>query len=209
MSWTQKAYCSVDDVKAALGDSSTNDDDLLTSLIAQAQAWIDERLGFSFQTDGTASAPATRTYNGNGKSQLLIDRCLQVTSVTMRSYSVTNINGVLSKTYTDEDITADVVLGPANRTPGFILERLSPEYRFELGRRNILVSGVFGIDMVPGDISRACVRLAVHFFLERESGYQDKVGGTDAGYGVKTFRTSIPDEVCDIVDRRRHRTFRS
>lgn len=211
MSWTTTAYCALDDVKNALDRRTTVDDTLITSFISQAQAWIDERLGYSFQTDGTTAAPAQRIYNGNDHDQLLIDRAQSVSQVQIQGYTVTTdaVSNQLTRTpNTPLDITADCELGPVNRSPGFILERLTGE--FPLGKRNIVVSGVFGAGACPDDIKRACIRLAVYYLLQREAGYEDKVGSNEAGYGVKTFRsnTGVPADIEAAVDRRRRRFVR-
>lgn len=209
MALTRKPYCTVDDVKALLDRRGTTDDDLISTLIVQAQAWIDERLGFSYQTDGTAALPTEKVFNGNNYEQLRIDRCSQVVKVFLRSYHVATdpVTGLYTRTSTDEEVTADCLLGPLNRDPGFILERLTGY--FPLGRQNIAVQAVWGYTTVPNDIQRACARLAGHYLLARESGYEDKTAGSnDAGYGVKSFRaTVVPQDVCDIVDRRRRRLF--
>lgn len=211
MAWTTNAYCTLDDVKTALDRRTNVDDTLITTFISQAQAWIDERLGYSFQTDGTEAAPATRVYNGNNHEQLLIDRCVEVVQVQLQTYTVTTdtTNNKLVRTANPpSDITADCELGPVNRSPGFILERLTGV--FPLGRRNVVVSGIFGIDTIPDDIKRACTRLAVHYLLQREAGYEDKVGSTEAGYGVKTFKANagVPQDIEAAVDRRRRRFVR-
>lgn len=209
MAWTRKPYCSVDDVKALLDRRGDSDDDLITQLIGEAQAWVDARLGFPFQTEGTSAAPATRLFNGNNHEQLRIDRCVEVVRVLVRTTRVASApSGGLQRTSSDEDVTGDVLLAPAGRSPGFLLERLTGY--FPLGRQNIVVEGVWGLPNVPGDIARATARLAVHYLLARESGYEDKTAGSnEAGYGIRTFRASaIPADVVEAVDRHRFRTFR-
>lgn len=209
MALTRKPYCTVDDAKALLDRRGTTDDDLISTLIVQAQAWIDERLGFSYQTDGTVAAPTEKVFNGNNHSQLRINRCSQVVKVLLRTYHVANdpVTGLYTRTYTDQDITGDCLLGPQGRDPGFILERLTG--LFPLGRQNIAVQAVWGYSVIPDDIARACARLAGHYLLAREAGYEDKTAGsTEAGYGIKSFRASaVPQDICDIVDRRRRRLF--
>lgn len=210
MSWTRKPYCSTDDVKALLSKRSTTDDDFIAAMIVDAQAWIDERLGFSFQTDGTSAVPASRLYDGNDHDQLLINHCVSFASVLVRTYLVTaNPGGGFTRTFTSDDVTGDTLLGPQGRDPGFILSRLNGE--FPLGRQNIEVQGVFGYSSVPADISRACARLAAHYVLARDAGYEDKrAGGTAAGYGSRTFKaTSIPEDIECAVDHHRRRVFRA
>ena len=206
MAWTRRPYCSSDDVKALLNKRSAVDDDLIASFVLDAQAWIDERLGFAYQTDGTVAAPASRLYDGNNHEQLLVDRCVTLSSVLVRTYS---IGAGYVRSFTTEDVTGDVLLGPTNaRDPGFILTRLIG--LFPLGRQNIEVQGIFGYPTVPDDISRACARLAAHYLLARDAAYEDKTaGGTSTSYGTKTFKaSSVPEDIECAVDRHRRRTFR-
>ena len=134
MAFTQKPYALLDDVKAAGSITVSTDDNFLAALLSQAQTEIDAELGYSFQTDGTVAAPAQRTYNGNGSSQLLIDRCVSVSQV--QTYVVgPDVTGALIRTaQTPSDITGDCLLGPVNASVGFLLERLTGA-SFPLGRR--------------------------------------------------------------------------
>jgi hypothetical protein len=207
MAWTNKPYTSLDDVKAALTTTSTTNDDLLSQFIVQAQAAIDSYLGFSFQTDGTHASPATRTYDGNGREQMLIDRCLDLVQVETQTYSVSSDpdTGALTRTTnTPVDVTGDCVLGPVNMEAGFILERLT-RY-FPIGKRNIVVKGVFGKSAtIPEDITRACTRLAIHYMKQVDANYQDKVGNDQ--FGRPMFKQQLPADVCQILDRYRPRVF--
>lgn len=201
MAFTKKPYCTLDDVKAIADRRSTTDDDLLTQLISRAQATIDAELGFSFQTDGTLAAPAERIFDGNGHTQLLVKPCLSLASVKVRSYSVvSNGSGGLTRTQSDSDITEDVFLAPTNVSPGFILERYTGD-SFDLGRRNIVVTGVWGYDTIPDTIKRATERLAVHYLAQRDARYQDVTGNDQ--YGQLVFKQQLPKDVCELVRRAR------
>ena len=208
MAFTNKAYTTVDDVKAAMDSTTTANDDLLQAFIGQAQAYIDEYLGFSFQTDGTAASPATRTYDGNGGEQLLIDRCLNLVSVKTQGYTIsTQSDGSVIRTLnTARDISGDCFLGPMGLDAGFIVERQTGF--FPLGKRNIVVTGVFGQSAtIPADIKRAATRLAIHFMKQVDANYQNQVGGGQLG--VPVFTQDIPSDVCAILDRRKPRIFRA
>lgn len=207
MSWTTKAYCTLDDVKALADRRSATDDDFLTTLIARAQAVVDAELGFAFQTDGTALAPATRVYNGNDATQLIIKPCVALaatTAVIVRTYSISSSGGVMTRTATDTDISADVLLGPASRinegNSGFILERYSGA-TFDLGRQNIIVAGIWGYASIPPAITHATARLTAHFLANRDARYQD-VSGNDE-LGKLFYRTQIPADVRDLIRRAR------
>lgn len=192
MTATSKPYTDLDTVKTLLDTSTAGDDDLIDSLIPQAQAAIDSILGYSFQTDTT-----TLTFDGNSRTRIMIDKCLSLTKVELLSYSV--VNNV--RTITDTtDITGYCVL---SRT-GLILERESGY--FPLGRNNIRVTGTFGkYNDVPQDIQRAAARIVVHYIKQRDASYQDQTGS--AQFGQLTFQQNLPTDVCQLLDRYRQRVF--
>lgn len=201
MAFTRKPYCTLDDVKAIADRRSATDDDLISSLILRAQATVDAELGFAFQTDGTVASPAQRIFDGNGNKQLLIKPCLSFASALLRTYTISSDNtGLMTRTNTDTDITVDCFLGPANRSPGFLLARYSGT-SFEYGKQNIVISGVWGYDTIPDTIVRATARLAVHYLAQRDARYQDVAGNNQ--YGQLVFKQQIPADVCDLVRRAR------
>jgi hypothetical protein len=88
---------------------------------------------------------------------------------------------------------------------GFILERVNAT--FTLGKRNIVVSGVWGkSSTIPADIKRACTRLAIHYFKQRDANYQEQTA--EAQFGMMIFTQRMPKDVCDLLDQRRPRIFR-
>jgi hypothetical protein len=193
MAWTSKPYCTVDDVKLVYDKRTATDDDLIQSFITTAQEQIDTFVGFPFQTDGTVATPATRTYDGNGAEQLLIDRCLSLVSVQWQTYTFGTdpATGAVTRTANPPiDITAAVVLGPPNTSPSYLLQHLIDH--FELGKRNYVVTGVFGFATVPQPVKRACELEVIAMLDARNRGYRRQMagpGGTNAGM-VK------PDDLC-------------
>lgn len=209
MALTNKAYTTVDDVKTAMSLSTSTDDDFIQQIIGQAQKQIDEYLGFNFQTEGTAAAPATRVFDGNGGYQLLIDPMLSLSSVKIRTYSYSTDPDTLDVTRTSSDggdISGSIFLGPAGLDFGFILERVNNT--FPLAKRNIVVSGVWGkFATVPADIKRACTRLAIHYYKQRDANYQNKTANEQMGMMV--FTQSMPKDICEILDPHKPRIFRT
>lgn len=206
MPFTTNPYCALADVKAALGISSTQDDAWLTALIPMAQAYIDREVGYQFQTDGTVPSPATRLYSGNDAAQMYIDDCIQLVQVIETNYNLfVNGNGQWQNgSQTTSDITADVVLGPDNANPGYLIYRLSglPFYR---GRQNYKVLGVFGEPSIPAEISYACIRLVVHYYKKRETNYADVLSDN---MGVKErYSKQVPQDVMEILLNYKRRLF--
>lgn len=208
MAFTTNPYCQLADVKLALNISSTDTtkDAFLSELIVQAQAYLDREIGYPFQTDGTVAAPATRVYSGNNMEQLYIDDCIQVTQVLEYNYNLyLGSNGLWqSNAVSVTDITADVVLGPENTTPGYLLYRLTG-LPFMRGRQNYKVLGVFGEPAIPSDITRACIRLTCHYYKMRDTNYADTIS---AQGGVREkYHKAVPDDVCEIIENYKRRLF--
>lgn len=208
MALTNKAYTTVDDVKTAMSLKSTTDDDFIQSLISRAQKAIDEYLGFSFQTEGTALAPAERVFDGNGGYQLLVDPILSLSSVKVRSYSYSTdpVTGNITRTQSDgPDISGSIFLGPRGLGYGIILERVNSP--FDLGKRNIAVSGVWGkFATIPADIKRACERLVIHYYKQRDANYQNTTANGELG--VMVFTQDMPSDICKLLDVHKPRIFR-
>lgn len=195
MTVTNKPYTDLDTIKGLLDSSASSDDDLIESLIPQAQQAVDSYLGFNFQTD-----TGPRLYDGNGRQRILVDKCLSMTQVEVLSYSV--VNNVRTITNT-QDVSGYCLLDKT----GIVLERLSGGY-FPLGRSNIRVTGIFGRrDRIPDDIQRAAGLLVVHYVKQRDSSYQDQTG--DSQYGILVFKQQMPKDVCEILDKYQRRYFAS
>src|SRR5437763_11836689 len=116
MTWTTNPYATLSQVHSALDLQSTSDDTWINEELTEAQAAVDDFLGFSFQTDGTTSTPAVRVYDGNDMEELMIDRCVSITQVIETLWTIvqgTNGN-FIQKNSTQRDISVDVVLGPNN-----------------------------------------------------------------------------------------------
>lgn len=207
MAFTRIPYCTVDDVKVLLDEATTKYDDLLATLIPQAQDEIDSYLNKSYQTDGSVAAPATRTYDGSGTSQMLIDPLSSLATVTLKTYATgaDPATGKLARTLVSTfDITADVQLLPAGVAPARVLARYSGE-AFPVGRGNVEVQGVFGYPAAPAWLKRATALLAIHYKKTLDANYEDQVGST--GLGQPVFRKAMPQNVRDVLDRNSRAAF--
>ncbi len=206
MAFTTNPYCLLADVHLVLGTVSTADDTWLTALIPQAQAMIDRYIGYSFQTDGSLSVPATRLYNGNDNNQLYIDDCISISQVLENTYNLfVGSNGQWNlQNVQSMDITVDVILEPYNQSPQYLMSRISglPFYR---GKQNYKVFGVFGEPSIPADIAYACARLVAHLRKKREAQYSTQI--QEMG-GVKTiYSMGIPKDIIDLLETHKRRLF--
>lgn len=211
MAFTTNPYCDLQQVKDGLDLQSAKDDNWIQrDLIPTANIVIDRYCGRTWQTDGTTQSPATRKYSGTGKASMMIDECVSITSVLEVStitllapsgqYQVAGSSSI--------DITADVLLGPErainNGLPGYRLARISG-IPFYAGRYNYTITGVFGSPVVPLDITRAAVRLCIHWAKQRDTNYAALL--TEAG-GVRIrYNQDIPDDVVRILESYRRRGY--
>lgn len=205
---TSNPYCVLADVKTALGIDLTNtsDDAFISSLIPQAQDYIDGEIGYSFQTDGTLASPTLRTFSGKGIRKLFITECQSFSQVLETTYnSAFGSSGIwLTGTIQTTDITADCYLSPDNRNPAFLLQRIS-RLPFLQGDRNYSVTGVWGFVSIPFSINRACVRLSCHYYKMRDSNYADYIADK-TGLRMK-YNKACPPDVVEILENYQHRTF--
>ena len=205
MAYTTNPYCQLSDVKLVLGTQSTANDAWISSLIPVAQKWIDDEVGYPFQSDGPGTV---RTFSGNDNDSLMVGWVSAITSVMQTSYAQSvgfdgYFNTILT---TQEDITNDVVIGPENRSPGWKLERMSlaPFYR---GRRNYVVTGTWGYGTIPPDITRACARLCAFYVKMRDTNYADTL--IEQGAARQKYTKTIPDDIMDTLKHYKQRFFYS
>jgi len=205
MAYTTNPYCVLADVKLVLGSQSTANDALITSLIPVAQKWIDDEVGYPFQSDGPGT---TRTFSGSGGEYLLTGWLSVITQVKEVSYAVSvNNNGFLTTQMTTQlDITLDCEIGPENHAPGWKLERVS-ETPFYKGRRNYMVTGTWGYGTIPPDINRACARLVAFYVKMKDTNYSDVL--IEQGAARQKYLKSIPQDILDDLKHYRARFFYS
>lgn len=212
MSYTTTPYATAQQVYAAMGLSTsaqTNDATWIANdLMPQAQAAIDAYVGYPFQLDGTTQAPTTRVFSGNDADQLMVDPLQSITQVLEVSRDAF-INyggaGVVQMTTQTLDITQDVLLGPDNFSPAFTLSRAST-LPFYFGRQNYKISGVWGYATVPTEITRALIRLVVHYYKMRDFNYTSLSGNPQYGY-QRFDMGAMPPDVCAILNKYRFPVF--
>ena len=127
------------------------------------------------------------------------------------------VNGVwvLGQSSTN-DISQDIILRPNNfaqiGVPARVMVRRSG-LPFQEEKQNYTVYGIFGEPILPGqiypgvpaDITRATIRLVIHYFKMRSTAYADLMqaqGGIREHYTMKW-----PDDVMAIVRKYRHQRF--
>lgn len=213
MTFTTNPYADVQQVYSALdlsSSSQTNDGSWIQELLIEAQSDIDRELGFSFQTDGTPGSPSTRLYDGDDTYVLYFyqDRVQAITQVLETTWQLFLSSGVYQATNpVTVDITADCVLQPSYGTDGAWRMGRKTGLPFQLGLQNYQVNGVFGRKMIPSNISRACVRLAVHYYKMRDTNYADQI--MEQGMVRMKYNKTVPGDVLEILERYKPRMFYS
>lgn len=194
MPWTTNPYCTVQDVKDALDLQSTAQDEWIAELIADAQSFIDEVLGYTFQT-----TTETRYFDGHeDRDSLIVGDCISVSNVTEDAI----------------DITAQCYLAPYNANVKYKLVKVSTSstspnegVEFSPGRRNVAVTGTWGRASIPGWVKRIAVRLVVHWVKMQDVNYADMMSDQA---GVKQhYMKRIPDDVTEMLNAKARRFFRS
>lgn len=214
MTYTNNPYCAVADVQSALFTPtagvmptlSAPDINFIQSLIDEAQSFIDEEIGHSYQSDGTAAAPATRLFDGNDMDKLWIGE-FQSFSQVLENTVITELQGgvwIQVQSPTPLDITVDCVAGPYSAPNKLWIKRLSG-LEFLHGIQNYTVKGVFGVTTVPSDIKRACARLVAHWYRMRATNYANAV--STQGQVTQHYSHNIPDDVMAILDNHHRRYF--
>lgn len=193
------AYATAADIRAYIGTTSTDDDALLTLLIARAQALIDDYVGFSFE----ASADSTRYFDS--EKDVLEDGLTLVFDTWM--YSATTVtNGdttAITSTYYKKL--------PLNGPPYHSLKlKDSSGYVWEADSNDdpegvISIAGKWAYSTsAPADIVHATIRLAAWLYRQRDNSLD--MDRPLLAEGVVILPAQVPSDVTAILDRYRWRT---
>lgn len=186
------------ELKTYLGISGSGDDSLLTTLIAQAQAFLEQVTGRKFE----ASANTTRTFDAvrdvaedeDGTATLLIldhDLC--------GINSITNGDGAVVS-------ASDYVTEPRNDTPYWAIRLKSSStvgWTHSNGPENaISISGKWAYSTTaPADVQMACRDMAAYLYRRRgiEGTALDTV--TVSPSGVTMFPGGLPESVKAVINK--------
>lgn len=167
------AYTNTAAVKAYLGETGSDDDDLLDALVEAAQAWVDNHTGRTFE----ASADATRYLDCTAPvvdgRRLWLDRDL--CAIT----SITNGDGVAVA-------STEYVTQPRNETPYYAIDLLSSKsvyWTFTDDVENaIAIVGRWAYSTTaPNAVAQAAKRLAAYLYRQKDAQVFDVTAMPEAG----------------------------
>ncbi len=195
------AYTTKGAVKTYLNVSSSGDDDLITVLIARAQAKIDEKTHRTFE--GTS---ATRYYNVlrdvDGNRTLWLDEDL---------ISVTTLTNMADSAGAAETWgSGEYVLLPYNESPKYaiqLLDKSNKDWQYaDTPEQSISVEGTWGYTDTPADdIIHATIRLTAYYYRQKDTTVFETTVFPEAG--VITVPTGIPKDVRETMEHYRKRDF--
>lgn len=190
------AYATLAGVKARLGITSTTDDALIQSLADQVNAWIES-------TTGRILAPdPTTVYTQDGWDALEGGRMMpfprgirSLTSVEVAAYTGGPFSTVPA---------TDWFLRPSDpdRVPGWPYTELwmtnipsvGNQYpAFYPGFGNVRLTGAFGWDAIPPEITDVALTTVVRAWQGRQSGQADVIGNDETGAPIVSRFVSARD----------------
>lgn len=186
------AYTTAALVKTYLNVTSSNDDTLITTLIARAQALIDEftRRTFEASADSTRYFDAERDVSADSRTLFLDEDLCALTSIVNGDGTAVTLTNLVKE--------------PRNRTPWFALTfKLNSDEVWtwdETPENSIEVTGKWAYSTAaPDDIVHACIRLAAYLYRQKDtqSGNPDRVTVTPEG--LIDMPAGLPKDIRDIL----------
>jgi len=185
------AYISLAEAKAYLDVAALTDDALISDLIDEAQAWLEQETGRVFE-----AATESRYYDATldaENGELWLDKDL---------WSVTSITSNDGTTYT----TSDYVLHPVNDRPYYMIKIRSDSTRAwdydDYPEKAITVTGRWGYSSsAPVDVQLAIKELVSYLYHERSSHTFDVQ--VMPGEGVMVVPQGFPRRALRTVQRYR------
>lgn len=187
------AYCTVSDLKLYQDITGTTDDNLLTQMIARAQAAIDRHTHRKFEHGATA---VTRYYTVGVDTldlTLYLDEDLCSISTVKTDADATSPTTISATEYVTE---------PRNQTPYHsITIKRSANKAWEYTddpESGIEVSGKWAYSSAPpDDIRHACLRLASYYYAQKDAQVFDVTAMAETG--VVTVPKGIPADVKQVL----------
>jgi hypothetical protein len=191
------AWATASELKTYLGISGSGDDSLLTTLLAQAQAFLEQVIGRKFE----ASTNTTRTFDA--VRDVVDDQGWGWGALLVLDHDLCSINSVTNGDSTVVS-SSDYVTEPRNDTPywGIRLKRsATAAWTYSDTPENaISISGKWAYSATcPDDVKRAVLDLAAYHYRRRgvEGTALDRP--TVSPSGVTMFPGGLPESVKAVI----------
>lgn len=176
---TKADYCSLAQVKDALGINNAVDDTFISRVITSCSDWVDQFTGHTFGSE----IGGTRVLNGSGSKRLALPEDMQAVTALGVMFYENDPAG-----YHNVPLT-DFFLEPQNSLmPGWPYQWLEfgllPTTNvgaFYRGHRTVQAIGNWGWAAVPASIVEATLEIVMAIQKRRKAGFQDTVGTTEMG----------------------------
>ncbi len=150
--------------------------DQVETWIGEVEDYIDQQTGRNFKADSVDSA---KNYDGDGSNELLIDDCISVSGITIKSTDGTVL-------YDDLVAGEDYFLEPSNELPKNSIRLYG--YKFARGIQNIEVEAKWGYSaIVPPNIKFAATVLLANI-INYSNTSERELQSLTAGKVSMTFR---------------------
>ena len=156
--------CAVSDVQGYLGTSDSALVPILTTLVANASAFIERYCGRTFE-QGTY----TETRNGNGAEAIYLRQgpIVSVQSVSVDGIAIPAAPDAISYGYVFDDrrvyLRGYARVSPS--TPGTLIGSVGS---FRRGIQNVVIAYTAGYAVIPPDLNQACVELVADKYAKRK-----------------------------------------
>lgn len=179
------AYTTAAAVKTYLGETGTDDDDLLGTLIGAAQGWVDLYTGRTFE----ASADSTRYLDC--VAGVVDGRRLWLDGDLCAITSITNGDGATIA-------ATDYVTAPRNETPYYALDLLASKgitwtYTDDPENAITIVGRWAYATSAPNTVVQATKRLAAYMYRQKDANVFDTTAMPESG--VITVPQGMPKDV--------------
>lgn len=169
-------------VKAWMGETTSNKDALIASLILSCSQEIISYLNRNIESEFYEDI-----VSGNGKNTL-----------TMKNWPITTVTAVQIGQFSYNEIQKSDFTSTGVKVKGRQL--IAQGFKFEKGEDNIFIGYVAGYDEVPADIQQACNELINHRMKNERGDRQGVSSKSLAGETISFSHRSWPESVKTVLN---------
>lgn len=158
-------YCTLAELKAALGITDAVDDTPLEAAITATSRMIDDYTNRFFWKDGTVQSPVVRYYTPNDIWTLYTDDFVSITQIATDD----NFNQTWDTVWDSTDFFVEPVNNPRRGWPYNRVLAIG-SYIFPANLpQSVKITGVWGWNSTPAEVNSACIIQSSRLFNRRQS----------------------------------------